>query len=278
MSNKKKIILHGHLADKYPHALELEAETVAEALQALQMIPELAPPPGQPWPVTVDGVTNEIALFSQTSMEEIHVRPMVSGGKSGGLFQVLLGIVLVAVSIIQPQFLAAAAQFMGGWGAVGMLGATMLLGGVLQMLMPTPQGYEDSESSKYLGANQNTVQIGTRIVLAYGNNRIGGHYLSFDVDAVDWTGEETHEGGVEGSTSSYISYEWDPILGYYIGIETGGEDPGSTTPSATGDLPVGEGVYVEYDKTPLDLVPVNPVFASPVASPTNIPYSAWNDI
>ena len=37
---KKKIILHGHLAEKYPHDLVVEAETIAEAVRALEQIKE----------------------------------------------------------------------------------------------------------------------------------------------------------------------------------------------------------------------------------------------
>lgn len=236
MSMKKKIILHGHLAEKYPHEIEVEAETIAEALSALTMIEELAPLPGHPWPVVIQGVDSEVALFAKTSLSEIHVYPQMEGAKKGGLGQIVLGVVLIAVSIWNPQFLAGAIQFMGGTGSLFLAGALMITGGILQMLMPTPQGMEEVEGSKYLGANQNTVKIGTRIPLAYGNNKIGGHYLSFDIDAVNWAGKE-----------------------------------GDTGVSSI----VGDNIFVEHDKTPVDLVPVSPVFASPIAGPTNIPTSAW---
>ena len=44
---------------------------------------------------------------------------------------------------------------------------------------------QDPEASKYLGADQNTVKIGTRIPLLYGKHQAFGHYLSFNVDAKD---------------------------------------------------------------------------------------------
>lgn len=234
MSKKKKIILHGHLAEKYPHEIVVEAATVAEALRSLETIEELRPASGMPWPVTVREVDNEISLFSETSMEEIHVYPRTGGAKKGGLMQIVLGIVLVALAVWNPTFLGMSQAFAT---QLGLAGGMMILGGILQMMMPTPQGYEESETSKYLNASGNTVKIGTRIPLAYGNNRLAGHYLSFDVDAKDWAGEDEEEG----------------------------------TPSL-----VGESVYVEHDKTPVDLVPVNPVFDSPTLSPTNVPTSGWN--
>lgn len=235
MSKKKKIILHGHLAEKYPHEIVVEAATVAEALRSLETIEELRPASGMPWPVTVREVDNEISLFSETSMEEIHVYPRTGGAKKGGLMQIVLGIVMIALAVTTGGFSLMGLEITAS--QLFLTGGMMVLGGILQMMMPTPQGYEESETSKYLNASGNTVKIGTRIPLAYGNNRLAGHYLSFDVDAKDWAGEDEEEG----------------------------------TPSL-----VGESVYVEHDKTPVDLVPVNPVFDSPTLSPTNVPTSGWN--
>lgn len=234
MSKKKKIILHGHLAEKYPHEIEVEAASVAEALRSLQTIEELRPPNGEPWPVTVREITNEIALYAETSLEEIHVYPRTGGAKKGGLLQIILGVVMIALAIYTGGFSLLGMEITAG--SLFMSGGLMLVGGILQMLMPTPKGQEQSETSKYLGASGNTVKIGTHIPIAYGNNRLGGHYLSFDVDAVDWAGEDEEEG----------------------------------TPS-----PVGESVYVEYDKTPTDVVPVNPIFDSPTLGPGNVPNPGW---
>lgn len=232
--SKKKIILHGHLAEKYPHEIVVEAATVAEALRSLETIGELRPPNGAPWPITVREVNNELALYSETEMEEIHVFPRSGGAKKGGLLQVVLGIVMIALAVWNPAFLGTIGLTQG---SLFLSGGLMLLGGILQMMMPTPQGYEESETSKYLGASGNTVKIGTRIPLAYGNNRLAGHYLSFDVDAVDWAGEDEEDG--------------------------------------VSDV-VGESVFVEHDKTPVQVVPVNPVFSQATASPTNVPTSGWS--
>lgn len=232
--SKKKIILHGHLAEKYPHEIVVEAATVAEALRSLETIEELRPPNGAPWPITVREVNNELALYSETEMEEIHVFPRSGGAKKGGLLQVVLGIVMIALAVWNPAFLGTIGLTQG---SLFLSGGLMLLGGILQMMMPTPQGYEESETSKYLGASGNTVKIGTRIPLAYGNNRLAGHYLSFDVDAVDWAGEDEEDG--------------------------------------VSDV-VGESVFVEHDKTPVQVVPVNPVFSQATASPTNVPTSGWS--
>lgn len=231
---KKKIILYGHLRDKYPHEIIVEADTVAEALRSLETIEELVPENGLPWPVTVQGIESDIALYSQSNIEELHVYPRTGGAKKGGLLQVILGIVLIALAIWNPAFLGLLGT---SSGSLFLSGGLMLLGGILQMLAPTPQGYEESETSKYLGASANTVNIGTRIPLAYGNNRLGGHYLSFDVDSVDWAGEDSSEGVSEV---------------------------------------VGSSIFTEYDKTDgMEIVPINPIFTSQTLGPSNVPTSGW---
>lgn len=231
---KKKIILHGHLAEKYPHEIVVEAASVAEALHSLSTIDELTPPNGEPWPIIVREVDNEIALYSDTDMEEIHVYPRMGGSKKGGLMQIILGIVIIALAVVTGGIAALGIS----QGSMFLAGGMMVVGGLLQMMMPTPQGYDGNgdTSSKYLGASGNTVKIGTHIAIAYGTNKIGGHYLSFDVDAVDWAGEDDETG--------------DAAL-------------------------VGENIYVEHDKTPVTTVPVNPIFSSPTLGPGNIPTSGW---
>lgn len=237
---KKKIILHGHLREKYPHEILVEASTVAEAIRSLQTIDELTPTDGTPWPVTVQGVDSDVALYSQTSLDEIHVYPRLEGG--GGVkrfFQIIVGVVLIAVGVVFAPALAGG--FITG-GTLVTAGAMMVLGGILQLLVPTPEEIdvgEGSNSSRYLGATGNTVQIGTRIPLAYGNNKIAGHYLSFDVDAKEWAGDANP---VAGSGAATV---------------------------------VDNSVYVEHDKTDTNLVPVNPVFSSSVAGPGNVPTAGW---
>lgn len=237
MSNTKKIILHGQLAELYSKPIEVEATSIAEALRSLTQIEELAPPPGQPWPVTVVGVNSDVALYSETAMDEIHVHPLTSGSKKNGVAQVLIGITLVTLAIVNPAFIAPLAQYGITTGQLMLSGALMITGGLLQMMMPVPQiGTDETESSRYLGAARNTVKIGTRIPICYGFNRLGGHYLSFDVDAVDWAGDTAGTGAA---------------------------------------TVVEDSIFVEHDKTPLTLPPPNPVFASQTPGPGNIPTSAW---
>jgi predicted phage tail protein len=250
LSTKKKIILHGFLADLYPHAIEVEATTISEAIRSLSQIPELAPVDGQPIPVTIRDVNSEIALFSVTTMTDIHVYPRTGGaGGDNGLTQILIGIALIAVAVFAPTLFPALGGLITAT-SVATAGAMMVLGGVMQMLTPMPEAASGStdERSNYLGANQNTVKIGTNIPLAYGNVKMSGHYLSFDVDSKD-----------DAGISSLVNEAGVSLLD---GVETD-------------EVTFGDVFYFEYDRTPVQKALVNPIYAGSVASPTNVPTSAW---
>lgn len=237
---QKTIYLHGSLAELHPEPITVEAATVAEAIRSLKMVPELQPKEGEFHQIRIEGVDNQVALFSETEMSEIHVYPLTGGaGGNNGLTQILLGIALVTLAIINPAFLAAGAKFGITQASLFLTGGLMIAGGIMQMLMPTPEA-EGNKSSKFLSASENTVQIGTPITLAYGTNRLGGHYLSFDVDSFDYAGDDA------------------PIQG----------------------LPLeGDGrAYVQHDGTSMQFAVVNPIYPSATTSPTSTPVSGWQNL
>ena len=204
---KRKIILYGHLHDKLPRDIEVEANTVAEALKYLQLQPELTPKKGEFYPVTVKDVNSDVALFGINNMEEIHVYPRISGGggsRKGSWIQIAIGIVILAVAIYFTGGLAGfvLAVEAGGLAATaGLLGAGLIIGGLIQLLMPVPEidAGESEEGSKHLATTQNTVKIGTRIPVLYGTRKWSGHFLSFDVDA--------NNDSVVSSSSNFIEHD-----------------------------------------------------------------------
>lgn len=244
----KTIYLHGYLNDLHPEPIKVVAESVAEAISALALIPAFNPRKGKQHSVAIDGFHTESAINDKTDVEEIHVRPMVfAGGGNGGLFQMIIGVILIIVSFVVP-----------GAQALFAVGMSMLLGGVLQMLMPQPKldGIgEDEMRSQYLGARGNTVAIGTTIPMIFGRHKAWGHYLSFDVDAGDlnttpasWYassltdfGELTYAAAPEEVPSLDPQEEAGIPIGYFAGLS------GTTlsfTPSI--DLPQG-GVDVMFN-------------------------------
>lgn len=241
----KTIYLHGYLADLYADPIPVQAATVAEAMQALSMIPELQ---DGPYRVRIEGVDTDIALYSETSLSEIHVHPLTGGAGGGrGLAQILIGVAVIAVAVMFPP--SAALIAMGvTQGSLFLAGGMMIVGGLLEMLMPVPsvdQG-EAGESSKFLGSAMNSVKIGTPVTLAYGTNKLGGQYLSFDIDAFDYTGEADLE------------------------LPSGGKGAGPQ------GLVSQNGHLFEYDKVVgMPLAVVCPIYTSATPSPDNVPTPGW---
>ena len=147
---------------------------------------------------------------------------IVGSGGGGGFGQILAGVGLVAFSILTAGagagFLAAGAGLTAGTFtlgsaasvAIGAIGASLILGGVSQMLSPQPtvpslsganrlssaeststdgpqsitRGTDGRQSYAYTGA-ANTVGVGATIPVAYGEVLIGSHLLSANVDVTD---------------------------------------------------------------------------------------------
>jgi predicted phage tail protein len=171
------IILHGYLRELHPAEIQVEANSAAEALSSLQLIPALAGDGSKRHHVAVDGFASADALYDKRKVDVLHVRPVMTGSGRSGATQVVIGIMLIATAA------------MGGIPALGITsgmlylsGGMMVLGGVLQLLAPQPK-LDTSEKSKYLGSGKNTVAIGTRIPMIYGRCKAYGHYISFDIDS-----------------------------------------------------------------------------------------------
>lgn len=269
--SKKKIILHGYLKEKYPHPIEVEATTVAEAMRSLEQIEELQPENGEPHPVYIQGVDSEFALYSHTQMEEIHVHPHTGGGGGrNGLLQVLIGVALIAIGIWNPAFLASTGLI--SQSSLFLAGGLMVAGGLLQMLAPKPDD-ADERTSNYLNAQGNTVAIGTPIPTGYGTAKIGGHFLSFDVDAVNVS--DGPLGNLLSSVSQAVLSQYDDPA-YIAALEADAVADGDGTGDVSTESPYGS-FFTEIDKTPVPLAVVCPVYASQTPSPANVPTSAWID-
>jgi predicted phage tail protein len=181
--NKVKIILHGYLKQLHPGELILSGRTVAEIINGMCKTTKAfnVGPTEEKHVISVLGFEKKESLYEpiDPELKELHMVPAMVGGKSGGFIKIVIGAVLIAAS------------FIPGLNFLLPIGISMVLGGVLELLTPQPRadtfgnGEADPEASKYLGATQNTVKIGTRIPLLYGEMKAYGHYLSFDVDAKD---------------------------------------------------------------------------------------------
>jgi predicted phage tail protein len=115
--------------------------------------------------------------------EEIRIAPILIGSKSGGLFQTILGAAMVVVG-------AVASAYGQPWGAqlIG-LGASMALGGVIQMLSPQTTGLAstsgDNGTSYYFNGPVNSAAQGDCVPIVYGCMRVGSKVISAGIYAED---------------------------------------------------------------------------------------------
>lgn len=107
----------------------------------------------------------------------IRIVPVIIGSKKAGLIQTILGAVLVIASIWMPGLSIAASNMMFA------AGASITLGGVVQMISPQATGLaskqsSDNRASYAFGGVTNTAAQGYPVPLLYGRRRIGGAIIS----------------------------------------------------------------------------------------------------
>lgn len=105
---------------------------------------------------------------------EIRIAPIIQGSKQAGLFQLVLGAVLVVAGYFTFGTTSAAGLAMMAGGAA------MALGGVVQMLSPTAKTgsldrNEDGNNPSYgFGSAVTTIAQGNPYPVLYGEREIGG--------------------------------------------------------------------------------------------------------
>lgn len=111
----------------------------------------------------------------------IRIAPIIIGSKSGGLFQVVLGVVLVAAAYFSGGLAASAAgtSLAFGASATAGIGISLIAGGLSSMLSPSPKvpkGYEqDGNVASYgFGGAVTTTAQGNPVALIYGEREVGG--------------------------------------------------------------------------------------------------------
>ncbi|MGJ0627969.1 tail assembly protein [Xenorhabdus bovienii] len=113
---------------------------------------------------------------------DIRIVPVIIGSKKAGIFQTILG----AVMVVAGAFL-----WKTPWGVPLMMsGASMMLGGVVQMLSPMPGGLArredpDNKPSYAFGGPVNSIAQGNPVPIGYGKRRIGGAIISAGIYAED---------------------------------------------------------------------------------------------
>jgi len=134
---------------------------------------------------------------------DLIVTPVVTGsGGGGGVGRILAGVGLIAASFLLPgaglfgaTSLFGASAVAGGIGtalgtAFSAIGASLILGGVAQLISPvpaTPQGadtQQDPRKSFSFSGVQNTSRGGTPVPIVYGKTLTGSVVISAGIDTV----------------------------------------------------------------------------------------------
>lgn len=117
----------------------------------------------------------------------VHFTPVLKGSKRGGLFGVIAGVAIIAGAIALGP-LAGIISTNAAW-IVGSVGASLLLGGVAQMLTKMPEmkmGTEkDKKQSTAFSNLSNMTAQGKPMPLAYGRMRVGSLIISQGVETMD---------------------------------------------------------------------------------------------
>ncbi len=186
METVKRIKLSGSLGRRFGVFHELAVESYPEAIRALSVTLEgfkdyMQSEVGSRmrYAVFVDG--KNVGQHDEKAWQcakEIRIIPIPTGSKSGGLFQVVLGAVIMATAFFTGGASLAA---MGALASSAfMMGGAMVLGGVMQMISPQQggvmresQGAENKPSYAFGGA-VNTTAAGYPIPIPYGYRTVGG--------------------------------------------------------------------------------------------------------
>lgn len=204
MKRRLTIHLHGSLRKIHDEPISVYAETAAEALELVTcQLPGFQPTAQGYKHVRVEGYDTERALRDNLVSNELHIYPQMNGGKNQGFTQILIGVALIAATVVTAGGFGAVAAAVGatmtgagGFGAmltatVFMTGVSTVIGGLTTLLMPQPTMNPGNaqEASKYLGIPSSTTTIGTTIRVIYGLRRVGFHYLSFGTNARNYAPE-----------------------------------------------------------------------------------------
>lgn len=219
MPKLRTVRLYGRLGATFGREFQLAVNSPAEAVRALcsqiksfEAYLMQSRDRGMGYAVFV-GRRNlgEDELTIPPGAEDIRIAPVLLGAKKQGLFQIILGVALITAAAIATGGGAlawgAALQAGGLTGAVAGMGLSMAIGGVAQMLAPSPKGGpldrpEDRPSYAFNGP-VNTQAQGNPVPLLYGRMIIGSAVISAGIEAKDevYVPDRSLPGGGGGGSS-----------------------------------------------------------------------------
>ncbi|MDT3584840.1 tail assembly protein [Cronobacter sakazakii] len=190
MNELKTVRLYGALGARFGRVHRLVIASPAEACRALSVIL----PGFEQYMQTAHLRGLRFAVFRgkknigqdelkhNSGEEDIRIAPVIAGSKRGGVLQTILGAVLVVGALALGPVGIGAIEGSTAM-SIGLMGGSMMIGGVVQMLSPQPGGLAsrqdpDNAPSYAFGGPVNTTAMGNPVGLLYGEREIGGAIVS----------------------------------------------------------------------------------------------------
>lgn len=189
----RKIKLYGRLA-KFIGKRVLEAD-VASAAEAVRFLLANFPEAekhiaDQYYRVSVGGYDlAEEEIHYPVGQEPIKIIPVVAG--AGAVGRIIAGVALLVAAFAIPGFAAWAGPT--AFSLIVGVGASLVLGGVAQLLSPVPTlptgvgSDKDPRKSYSFSGIQNTSRQGTPVPVVYGETVVGSVVISAGIDTVQVT-------------------------------------------------------------------------------------------
>jgi predicted phage tail protein len=186
------IRLNGALGKKFGRVHQFVANSAAEAVRAMcVMIPgfksELSSSHTRGLAYAVYVGKNNIKgsdLAYPSTGKVIKITPVVQGSKAGGMLQVVLGAALIVAGLVITGGTFGAASPFGS--AIIMMGASMVLGGVVAMLSPQQKTNSAASGTSYnFNGATNTIAQGNPVPLLYGELTVGSAVINAGIFAAN---------------------------------------------------------------------------------------------
>lgn len=181
-------VFHKMAVDSYPEAIRALSSQVEGFKDYMQS--EVGS--RMKYAVFVDG--KNVGQHDEKSWKcarEVRIVPVPTGSKSGGLFNVVFGAVIMATAFFTG---GSSLALMGAFASSAfMMGGAIALGGVMQMISPQQGGMKlqsqsaENKPSYAFGGAVNTTAAGYPVPLPYGYRTVGGAIWSAGSYAEDKT-------------------------------------------------------------------------------------------
>jgi predicted phage tail protein len=196
----KVIKLYGELAEKYGKVWNLEVNSPSEAVRALcannpgfKEYLATSHERGLGYKVMVGDryIEQQEEIYDPSGRQEIKIVPVILGAKKEGLGTVLLGIALIVLAPQAIPYLVEAGLSEGMAAAIAgaavSTGVQLTMGGIAQLLAPTPKEQEDMTEANYgFNGATNTSRQGAAVPICYGQLMIGGAVISSGITSENY--------------------------------------------------------------------------------------------